>query len=99
MRPANGSRNCADSSALTVSSRRPHPLVIPLNNAAGKTFENQEHRLTVHDIQPTPTNHNVLIELSITANDPDAYSDQAQEDVFSDGFPTGRSSAPPDRSH
>ena len=57
---------------LTVSSRRPHPLVISLNKAAGKTVENQDHRLTVHDIQPTPNNHNVSVELSITANDPDA---------------------------
>ena len=84
--------------SLTVSRRRPHPLVIPLVNAAGKTFENQDHRLTVHDIRPTPTNHNVLIELSIKANDAVASSDRVQDDVFSDGFPARRSSAPPDRS-
>ena len=72
--------------SLTVSARRPNPLVIPLLSAAGKTFENQEHRLTVHDIRPTPTNHNFMLELSIKANDPAASSDRGQEDVFSNGF-------------
>ncbi len=46
--------------SLTVSARRPHPLVVPLANAVGKTFENQDHRLTVHDIRPTATNHNLF---------------------------------------
>jgi hypothetical protein len=84
LRLANGSRDCAD--FLTVSARRPHPLVIPRVNPAGKTFESQEHRLTVHDIRPTPTNQNLLIELSIKANDLGALSDRVQEDVFGDGF-------------
>ena len=71
---------------LTVSARRPHPLVIPLVNSAGKTFEDQEHRLTVHDIRPTATNHNTLVELSIKANEPAASSDHADQDVFNEGF-------------
>jgi hypothetical protein len=71
---------------LIVSARRPHPLVIPLVNSAGKTFEDQEHRLTVHDIRPTATNHNILLELSIKANEPTGSADHADQDVFSDGF-------------
>jgi hypothetical protein len=71
---------------LTVAARRPHPLVIPLANAAGKTFEDQEHRLTIHDIRPTATNHNTLVELSIKANEPTPSSDHADQDVFNDGF-------------
>ncbi len=71
---------------LTVCARRPHPLVVPLVNSAGKTFEDQEHRLTVHDIRPTATNHNTLVELSIKANEPAATSDHADQDVFNDGF-------------
>lgn len=71
---------------LTVSARRPHPLVVPLVNCVGKTFENQENRLTVHDIRPTPTNHNLLVVLSIKANDSAPSSDRPQDDVFSDGF-------------
>ena len=72
--------------SLSVSARRPHPLVVPLANSTGKTFENQDHRLTVHDIRPTPTTHNVLIELSIRANDGVESPDHLQDDVFSDGF-------------
>ncbi len=71
---------------LTVSARRPHPLVIPLVNSAGKTFEDQEHRLTVHDIRPTATNHNTLVELSIKANEPAASAEHADQDVFNEGF-------------
>jgi hypothetical protein len=71
---------------LTVAARRPHPVVIPLINSVGKTFENHEHRLTVHDIRPAPTNHNVLLELSIKANDAAASSDQPEHDVFSDSL-------------
>jgi hypothetical protein len=71
---------------LTVSARRPHPLVIPLVNSVGKTFEDEEHRLTVHDIRPAPTNRNTLVEISIKANEPAASSDQGDQDVWSDGF-------------
>jgi hypothetical protein len=71
---------------LTVSARRPHPLVVPLVNSAGKSFEDQEHRLTVHDIRPTLTNHNTLVELSIKANESGASSDHADQDVLNDGF-------------
>jgi hypothetical protein len=72
--------------SLTVSARRPHPLVVPLTNTAGKTFENQEIRLTVHDIRPTPTTHNLVVEMSIRPNDSSLPSDHPQDDVFSDGF-------------
>jgi hypothetical protein len=71
---------------LTVSSRRPDPLVVPLGHAVGKSFENEAHRLTVHDIRPTPTNRNLLVQLSITSTDPDASSDQIDPDVLVDGF-------------
>ena len=71
---------------LTVSSRRPNPLVIPLNNSTGKTFENNEYRLTVLDVRPTPTNHNLFVELSIKANETDAPPDRAGPDMVDDGF-------------
>jgi hypothetical protein len=71
---------------LTVSARRPHPLVIPLVNSAGKTFADQEHRLTIHDIRPAATNHNTLVELSIKASEPAATSAHADQDVVNDGL-------------
>jgi hypothetical protein len=70
----------------TVSSRRPNPLVVPLKNAVGKTFENQEHRLTVHDFRPSPNNHNMVLELSIRANGSDPSADRAEADVFNNGL-------------
>jgi hypothetical protein len=72
--------------SLTVSSRRPDPLVIPLNNSVGKTFDNRECRLTVHDIRATPTNHNLALELSIRPNDPDDSADHATSEMIDDGF-------------
>ncbi len=72
--------------ALHVSSRRPDPLVVSLASAAGKTFENQDHRLTVHDIHPSPNSHHMLVELSIKAVDPDQSSDHGEVDAFSDSL-------------
>jgi hypothetical protein len=72
--------------ALNVSSRRPDPLVVPLNSAAGKSFENQDHRLTVHDIHPSPNSHHMLVELSIKGADPDQSADRGESDAFSDGL-------------
>ncbi len=71
---------------LSVSSRRPNPLVIPLNNVVGKTFENREYHVTIHDLRPTPTNHNLFMVLSIKANDPDAALDRSSPDMVDDGF-------------
>jgi hypothetical protein len=71
---------------LTISARRPNPLVVPLHSAVGKTFENQEHRLTVHGMRQSPNNHNPMLELSIRANDTDSTADRAEPDGFSDGL-------------
>jgi hypothetical protein len=79
-------KRLAGSIPLTVSSRRPNPLVIPLSSSVGKTFENHECRLTVHDIRPTPTNHNLVVELSIRPHDADATSDRVGLDMVDDGF-------------
>ena len=72
---------------LTVSARRPHPLVVPLVNSAGKTFEDQEHRLTVHDVRPTrhQSQHARSNYQSRPMNRPHR-SDHADQDVFNDGF-------------
>jgi len=72
--------------ALNVSSRRPDPLVVTLANATGKTFENQDYRLTVHDMHPSPTSHHMLVELSIKAVDSDQSSDHSEIDALSDGL-------------
>jgi hypothetical protein len=59
---------------VTVSSRRPGPLVVPLQKSTGKTFENSDTQLTVHEIRTLPDSRHTLVELSIRANGPEAPS-------------------------
>jgi len=67
---------------LTVSSRRPDPLIVPLTNTTGKTFENPDVQLTVHEIRPMPNTRNTLVELTIrpSGRNPSSSSDDV------DGF-------------
>ena len=55
--------------SLVVASRRRDPLVVPLANAAGKTFENPDLQVTVHEIRALPTTQNTLLDLTVTANE------------------------------
>ena len=50
---------------ITVSARRPNPLIVPLEKSAGKTFQNSDVQLTVHDVRTLPDSRHTLIELSI----------------------------------
>ena len=59
---------------VTVSSRRPNPLIVPLEKSAGKTFENSDIQLTVHEIRTLPDSRHTLIELSIKTTAPEASS-------------------------
>ena len=49
--PARQSRKLRGTIPVTVSARRPNPLIVPLEKSAGKTFENSDIQLTVHDIR------------------------------------------------
>jgi hypothetical protein len=71
---------------LSVSSRRPDPIVVPLAGAAGKTFQNSELQLTVHDIRTMPNTPNTLIELSLKANDRHAPAEVAEVERFTAGL-------------
>jgi hypothetical protein len=55
----------------TVSSRRPDPLIVPLEKSAGKTFENSEFQLTVHDVRTLPDARHTLVEISVKTNGPE----------------------------
>jgi len=61
---------------LTVSSRRPDPLIVPLSSAAGKTFENPDVQLTVHEIRTNPNTPNTQVELTVRPGDREAFSSQ-----------------------
>jgi len=69
---------------VAVSSRQPDPLVVPLPNAAGKTFGCDDLQITIHSIRGLPNNRQTAIELSVKApddratapenNNPDAFN-------------------------
>jgi hypothetical protein len=54
---------------LTVSSRRPDPLVVPLIHASGKTFENADVQVTIHEIRRIPNSPQTALELSVKSGD------------------------------
>jgi hypothetical protein len=59
---------------VTVSARRPGPLIVPLQKSAGKTFENSDTQVIVHDVRSLPDSRQTLVELSIRVNGPDGPS-------------------------
>jgi hypothetical protein len=68
---------------VTVASRGPDPLVVPLTDSAGKTFENADIRLTVHGITVAPNAHNnTVVELSVKSGDRDPASDDGDAAGF-----------------
>lgn len=71
---------------VTVSSRRPSPLIVPLQKSAGKTFENSDVQVTVHDVRSLPDQRQTLVELSIRPSGPEAAS-ASESDVYGTFFP------------
>ena len=53
---------------VVVASRRPDPLVIPLQNATGKSYSNEEVSLTVLDVKMNPNSRQTSIELSLRSS-------------------------------
>ena len=64
---------------VTVSARRPGPLIVPLEKSAGKTFQNADVQLTIHEIRTLPDSRHTLIELSVRTDRPDANSSRDLE--------------------
>jgi hypothetical protein len=63
---------------VTISSRKPAPLVVSLIDGFGKAVENGEVQLTIYDVRTLPNSRNSLVELSVRANEhevPGARSD------------------------
>jgi hypothetical protein len=73
---------------VSVSCRRPGPLIVPLENSVGKTFENSDTELTVHSVRALPDSRQTLVELSIKANGPDSPV-SAEPESYSSLFPRG----------
>jgi hypothetical protein len=73
---------------VAVSSRQPDPLVVPLQNAAGKTFGGDELQITVHSIKGVSNNRQSAIELSIKGPDSRAGGAEfANPDAFNPIMP------------
>ncbi len=50
---------------LRVVSRQPDPLVVPLANAAGKSFDKRDLHLAIHEVRSDPNRRQRQIELSV----------------------------------
>jgi hypothetical protein len=62
----------------TVSSRRADPLIVPLTDSIGKTFENPELRVIVQDVKvATNPSSSTVIELLVRVRNPDAGPEDA----------------------
>jgi hypothetical protein len=53
---------------LSISSRRPDPLIVPLDQGMGKRFENADAELTVHGIRAAPNTHQTFIDITVRPN-------------------------------
>jgi hypothetical protein len=51
--------------SIAVSTRKPDPLVVPLSNTAGKSFQNDDVALSVQDIRVNPKTRQMSIDLSV----------------------------------
>jgi hypothetical protein len=72
---------------LWVSSRRPDPLVVPLNQGTGKRFANLDLELTLSDIRVIPESRQTIIDLSIKPQDHGTTADRAAaESAYDFGF-------------
>jgi hypothetical protein len=71
---------------LSISSRRPDPLVVPLNEAVGKRFANPDVELTVHSLRPSSNASQMLLELTVKGNDRAGSPEQADTDAFGDVY-------------
>jgi hypothetical protein len=58
-------KNLRGTVEISVAAARPNPLIIPLEGAAGKTFQNDDRRVVVNSIDHDPMRRQDVIELKI----------------------------------
>jgi hypothetical protein len=69
-RPSKTIKRLRGSLSVAVSTRKPDPLVVPMSNATGKSFQNDEVDLVVQDIRVDPNTRQMTLDLSIRAHSP-----------------------------
>jgi hypothetical protein len=67
-RPSKTIKRLRGSLSVAVSTRKPNPLVVPMSNASGKSFQNDEVVLGVQDVRVDPNTHQMTLDLSIRSN-------------------------------
>lgn len=72
---------------VVVSSRKPNPLLVSLADAAGKTFQNDEVALTVHEVRPRADATQTTIEISLAKG---AGGSRWRQDTNSSPIDAGR---------
>jgi hypothetical protein len=56
---------------LKITARQPEPLVVPLSSASGKSFDQGDLHVTVHEVRADPNTRQRQIELSIRHSQPE----------------------------
>jgi hypothetical protein len=63
--PGGSIRKLRGALPLSVTTRKPDPLVVPLAGASGKTFHNEDVTLGIQDVKVNPNTQQTSIELTI----------------------------------
>lgn len=71
---------------ILVASRRPEPLVIPIADAMGKSFENRETAVAIHAIRKNPNQTQTTIDLTIRSVEDSVPVFHADPDDPEDSF-------------
>jgi hypothetical protein len=74
--PGQSIRKLRGTLPITVATRKPDPLIVPLQGAAGKSFRNDDVSLTIFDIRINPANNQTSVDLVVRtgANTSPAFS-------------------------
>jgi hypothetical protein len=72
---------------LSISSRGPDPLVVPLDQGSvGKRFANADVELTLDAIRTMPNTPQTLLEISVKASERSNPADNVESDAFGDVY-------------
>jgi hypothetical protein len=71
---------------LSISSRGPHPLVVPLDQGVGKRYANEDFEVTLQNIRKAPNAPQTYLELSVKSNDRLGPADNGDTDAFGDVY-------------
>jgi hypothetical protein len=71
---------------VSVCSRSPEPLVVPLDQGAGKRFANDDVEVTLQGIRKTTNPPQTFLELSVKSNDRPGAADNGDADAFGDVY-------------